>query len=546
MEADRVHRQEGEVRLNWWNEGLQLKLRIHPAGLALAALYAIACWGARQLSLDQFYLPAGVRVAAVLLCPPRLWPYLLLGEYAYFAQMRVPMIEKYGPAWVVLGSTLLMPAVMLIVHLHRTFMTASRNAWLISVAASCAVAVTSLNLVLAHVLWPVPPAMPVLASIARLVVGDFIGILTLAPLALLWMRRSTRPAWTRGFVLQAGAALTVMTVLGLYAPQLPLDEVNAKTSMQLMMVIPVVVMTCLYGWRGAAIGVPSLNLIIGLSTPGPYTGAFDSAAFATQQVMATTGVALLVLGSRISHYYHRSRLGEVGERNALKHARNSLVASELDLRERARHLRKLGDGIDTSLGEVANWLSAQGHPTVANSLLHMASVHSRQFREQTSMVYPAALEHLGLYVALQAGGVREAWDLSNRVLRPRLLGDPCQLSTGLQLAAYRALNDAVSLLLNHETGQIQVRARCGGVGSHRGILVTVALLDAYRTLSAETREAAIERLAGRAMAYGGSVQSQRNRIRIALIETGVPAPLPSFHPADRSASFDGEHTQTRA
>ncbi len=92
------------------------------------------------------------------------------------------------------------------------------------------------------------------------------------------------------------------------------------------------------------------------------------------------------------------------------------------------------DGIDTSLSEVVNWLNAHGHPTIANSLLHMASVHSRQFREQTSMVYPAALEHLGLYVARRAGGVRETWDLSHRVMRPRLLGDPCQLSVGLQLA----------------------------------------------------------------------------------------------------------------
>lgn len=521
-------------------------MRIHPAGLALAALYAIACWATRQLSLDQFYLPAGVRVAAVLLCPPRLWPYLLLGEYAYFAQMRVPMIEKYGLAWVVLGSTVLMPAVMLTVHLHRRLVAATKDAWLISVAAACAVLVTALNLLLAHLLWPDPPAMPVLASIARLVVGDFIGILTLAPLALLWSRRSDHVAWGSGFILQNGAAVVLMILLGLYASQLPLSELNAKTSIQLLMAMPVVVMTCLYGWRGAAIGVPALNLVIGLSTPSPYAGAFDAAAFATQQIMATTGVALLILGSRISHYYHRSHLGEVGERDALKHARNSLVASELDLRERARHLRKLGDGIDTSLDEVANWLSAQGHPSVANSLLHLASVHSRQFREQTSMVYPAALEHLGLYVALQAGGVRETWDLSHRVMRPRLVGDPCQLGVGLQLAAYRVLNDAVSLLLNNEKGQIQVRARCGRSGSHLGIVMTVALLDGYRVLSPETCEAAIERLAGRAMAYGGSVRPRRNRLRIVLIETGAPTSLMAFHPVDRSASFDGEQSQTQA
>ncbi|MGE8250470.1 MAG: hypothetical protein ACN6PO_14785, partial [Stenotrophomonas bentonitica] len=93
--------------MQWSNEGLHLNLRIQPAGLILAVVYAVACWGARKISLDQFYLPAGVRVAALLICPPRLWPYLLLGEYAYFAQMRVPMIGKYGWLWVVLGSAFL-------------------------------------------------------------------------------------------------------------------------------------------------------------------------------------------------------------------------------------------------------------------------------------------------------------------------------------------------------------------------------------------------------------------------------------------------------
>ncbi|MEG0184889.1 MAG: MASE1 domain-containing protein [Stenotrophomonas sp.] len=536
------------MRLNWWNEGLQLKLRIRPAGLVLTVLYAIACWASRQVSLDQFYLPAGVRVAAVLLCPPRLWPYLLLGEYAYFAQMRLPMVDKYGLSWVVLGSALLMPAVMLIVHAHRKMMATTRNAWLISVAAVSALVVTTLNLALAHLLWPTPPEMPVLASIARLVVGDFIGILTLAPLALLWTRRTSNSRWTSGFAPPAVAAMALMAMLGLYAAWLPSDEANARTSIQLLMALPAVVLTCLYGWRGAAIGVPALNLIIGLTTiPSAHTGAFDATAFASQQIMAVTGAALLVLGSRITHYYHRSRLGEVGERDALRHARNSLVASELDLRERARHLRKLGDGIDTSLSEVVNWLNAQGHPTIANSLLHLASVHSRQFREQTSMVYPAALEHLGLYVALQAGGVRETWELSHRVMRPRLLGDPCQLSVGLQLAAYRTLTDAVSLLLNSEAGQISVRVRCGRVGPRRGILMSVALLDGYRALSAETTAAAVERLAGRALAYGGSVHPQRNRIRVVMMETGAPASLglSSFHPTDHVAAFGQGRSQAQ-
>ncbi|MEW6383765.1 MAG: hypothetical protein AB1514_07305, partial [Pseudomonadota bacterium] len=105
--------------MQWWKDGLLVRIRVSPEGLALALLYALACWGARKLSLDQFFLPAGVRVAALLLCPPRLWPYLLIGEYAYFAHLRIPLISKYNLTWVILASVFLMPAVMLIVRLHR-------------------------------------------------------------------------------------------------------------------------------------------------------------------------------------------------------------------------------------------------------------------------------------------------------------------------------------------------------------------------------------------------------------------------------------------
>ncbi len=132
--------------MEWYRRGIQLSFRIEPAGFALAAAYALLCWAARQVSMDQFYLPAGIRVAALLLFPPRMWPYLFLGEYAYFAHMRVPMIERYGVAWVILSSAFLMPAVALIVRWHRRMMAARTDAWFISAAITCAATATLLNL----------------------------------------------------------------------------------------------------------------------------------------------------------------------------------------------------------------------------------------------------------------------------------------------------------------------------------------------------------------------------------------------------------------
>ena len=41
-----------------------------------------------------------------------------------------------------------------------------------------------------------------------------------------------------------------------------------------------------------------------------------------QQIMAISGIVLLLLGSRITHYYHRYRLREMGERDAIHLARS--------------------------------------------------------------------------------------------------------------------------------------------------------------------------------------------------------------------------------
>jgi len=252
----------------------------------------------------------------------------------------------------------------------------------------------------------------------RYALGDFTGILILAPLALLWIRRAEEK-WTTGSVAATVAALGAMLVIGLQATPVP-ASITAPGSLQLLLILPIpaIALTCLLGWRGAAIGVAAVNMILGLSTPADHPTAFDPATFATQQAMAIASIALLLLGARITHFQNQHRLREEDGRAALQLARNSHLASEMDLRERAAHLRQLGDGMDLSLNEMVNWLHAQGHHAVADSLRHTSEVHSRLFRAQASMIYPAALERLGLYEAQQAGGVREAWGNTHRVNQP--------------------------------------------------------------------------------------------------------------------------------
>ncbi|MGH8087107.1 MAG: MASE1 domain-containing protein, partial [Stenotrophomonas sp.] len=272
-------------------------------------------------------------------------------------------------------------------------------------------------------------------------------------------------------------------------------------------------------WRGSAIAVPSLYLIVGLFMPtSGQPWSFDSATFTVQQILAVAGAALLALGSTISDHYHRYKSNTFDGKWAASLAKASHLSGEMDLRQRALDINRIGDGIDTYLSETADWLKRQGHHEIARNLISASSLYSRKFREQASMVYPTALEHVGLYLALQVGGISEAWSNTERMTQPRLIGDPCRLTVALQLATYRTLTEAVSLLLQHEPGQLRVNARCGRLGNREGILVVVTMLDPEHRLSETTCALATEQLPGRTLAYSGTVQCRRNRIRMLFVE----------------------------
>ncbi|WP_312320737.1 MASE1 domain-containing protein [Stenotrophomonas sp.] len=496
-------------------------------GLMLAVVYALACWGLWHLSVDQFFLPAGLRVAALIVVPPRLWPYLLLGEYAYFARLRAPMVDTYGLTWAVAGSAVLMPAVMGVVQLHRRMIAARNELWLPSVAAIASAATCLLKLLSIHLLWPTPPDAPMLHQAIVFLIGDFTAILTLAPLALLWIRRAPDARWPRRFDPRTLAAASVLAGLGLGAALLPDHAAPLRAGLLLLMALPAIALTVLHGWRGAAIAVPIWSIVtaISMSTTG-RPGSFDADTYHWQQHLALYGTALLALGASLSHYRRQYRTHAHGEQLVLAQARAALHASEAALRHRAQQMRRVGDGIDLSHAQMVQWLHAHGYSRLADSLLHTAEVCSRQFRAQTSMVYPAALEQIGLYLALQTGGISQEWERSYRVLPPRFGGDPCRLSVDLQLAAYRTLTEAVALLLEREPGQMRVRVRCGQQRRMQGLVMTVRLLDPTQTISAATTVLAIERLSARIRAYGGRIECRGGCIRVVLQETVRVSALP--------------------
>lgn len=506
--------------------GFQARLLELPEGLLIAVLYAGACWVARQVSVDQFFLPAGIRIAALLVCRPRMWPYLLLGDYAYFACVRAPMVERYGLTWALIASCYPFPLVASLVHVCRREVHSGDYASFLPISLISAVAISFLNVTAAHLLWPEPPQGDYWVLGVRYTIGEFLAIVTVVPLAMLWLRPAplrTLGSWLHAPTIIMVLALASMTGFALYVPTRYLGDVP----IQLLMVLPVIGLAFLHGWRGVAIGVPALNFAVHLSTATTgLPGSFDPLTFTNQVGVALVAATLILFGLVV----RRDEGAPVellpaatGDHRAFRFSQHAL---EMTLRRHVLGIRKIYEDIDRSVCDLADWLEERKHAEMAKVLRQFASISSREMRDRSSLIYPTALEHVGLYLALQVGGIGQEWRGSHRVAEHQLSGDPCQLSMPLQLAAYRTITETVSLMLGKERGPVRLRARCGRLGERYGVVIVIGLLDVNASLTPEFRSEYMKRVAAIIATYGGRIEFQANRVRMSLIDVDEVGSFP--------------------
>ncbi|MGD6420537.1 MASE1 domain-containing protein, partial [Xanthomonas citri pv. citri] len=91
-------------------------MRYATRGLLTATAYCLAFQLAWHCSLDQWYLPAGLRIAALLFAPYRMVPWVLLGDVGALLMLRVPAIAGMGVSatWAYGSSCVLGPAISLV------------------------------------------------------------------------------------------------------------------------------------------------------------------------------------------------------------------------------------------------------------------------------------------------------------------------------------------------------------------------------------------------------------------------------------------------
>lgn len=485
-------------------------------GMVLGVIFCLAYLAGWFNSLDQWYLPAGVRVAFFLLLPYRYWPYLLAGDCAALLLQRVPRIPANSPTWVY-SSAVLMPLLscLAVAGIRKRLPSLYEQAkWLPLVAACMALWGAASTLAVNNTFGGPPDGITLEFFYVRCV-GHFLAIITITSFGILWRSRydnSPKPKQFWRDALFSGTAITLI-FCSIIFPQKIGDYL--RIGLMLMMLLPIIFMTFRHGWRGAAIGLAVTCFAVAKTLYHlNIEGAYDAPVFIMQHTLVIASFGLLALGYVISSQYAVARTLGISEKEAIQASRTSFLVSEPMLRDKALTMEQMQLHIDSERKRVADYLKSIGDFEGALLLNNEAVEHNSRFGAYVTDIYPLRLEQQGLNAVLNSKEFSDARGNGAHVL-PLLGLNTTHLSLELQLVAYRCVGSAIDVLSELEPRAYVIKTRVRKGACRRGIALIVTARDETQLQStAKSAKAAIE-LTARVKAHGGIVK-RRHAHRISL------------------------------
>jgi len=280
--------------------------------VAVAGAYAACYELTRNFSFSHWMLPAGLRLACLLLVPRRFWPALAVGEALPVGEMALMHARLFGTLWAVLISipTIMftMPAVaglQRLMSLRRADGQINMGFILLATLAGALVTSTVNCIDLSTVdMGDGSPAPVVTARIFMVyLLGAYLGALALTPTIMaLHDRIRSQPAGALTARSVLGSALTrdvlfiaapVLLVLMALAQQL---TGGALQCVRFAMAIPVFVLTWRHGWHGTATG----GLLASIAMAAGTFELLDPAMIQAQTVLSFAISTSLLFGVRVA------------------------------------------------------------------------------------------------------------------------------------------------------------------------------------------------------------------------------------------------------
>jgi two-component system sensor histidine kinase UhpB len=441
------------------------------ASLLVASLYSLmwggAFWLPKQLEVinyaSSWYLPAGLRITALVLMPMRLWPAVVIGEMAAMRWVGHPVISAAGSEVLgVLAACLPMLCYGLPVYILRrsgvrpALDKVRSTFWLILTVAVGAV-LWGLMMAAVLVFGSIMDESQFVPTWGGVAVGDGVAMTLVLPLALSILRqdqleRKTLLATIEQSVLLVHVVFITLLAVATYLPVL----VNLTKFVALM---PLMFLPYRFGWGGGVSAVVALNIVVLIIY---LTGVSIGPLIDNQMYLAFGGLSALLLGAAISEQRSLFNALAVSNRElelTVRRLQQQRAQSEalahrvvsVQEEERQALSRELHDGIGqyasalrvnlSVLRKRINDPSLEGVLSAMESITH--SVYSVA-RELVHRLRPRVLDDLGLRRALEAPDIVSqllAMDIAYHVVFDV---DETQIDDELSIAIYRIVQECVN------------------------------------------------------------------------------------------------------
>lgn len=336
------------------------------------------------------------------------------------------------------------------------------------------------------IIWP--ESLPVLLKFGvSHFMGGFLGVMLIVPMAIWLFVPSNRIGSAR--IIRSTLIYIYLVPMLLYFGNSMITAPNDSLAalLKILLLAAVVVFSFLHGWRGAALSVLVVSVLIAFDD---HMRGNNTDILELQLYVAVMGAMALLFGASVDELRQKERLLKV-DKDQLQVAlaalaessRRSLHTEEL---ERKRLARELHDEMGQTLTAIQTQLSLSSLTAAdenrTDELRRLEQLTQRlghSLRSVVNSLTPDELDQLGLYTAITHGSPAQMCERAGLDYSTEIYGDSRlleRLDMLTNLAAYRIVQEAVNNAIKHSHAQqVTVRLRIGE--RQRRILVLIEIRD---------------------------------------------------------------------
>ncbi|TCZ88132.1 MASE1 domain-containing protein [Lysobacter sp. N42] len=448
--------------------------------MATVIAYPFAWIALFMASTTDGFFPAGLRVAALWLTPSRYWPALAAAEWSatlaiaattdVHTSLATKLVGIFMP-WLVYAA-----AVREVKRLAAQRELEGTSYWVPFTVVAGLLGGIGNGLLLTGLQWLDREALAdPLDVLLRFALGDYAGVIALAPLLVLAAEHRKAPGRVRDYLLHG---LVLAPLAGLAVTLMPAIAFPERFDW-VPVAVPLLAIGALGGRRPAVVALALVTLAFVSVDIAPWKPED------VQRTLAITGTAALLLGAR---------------RDAMHRQRERLLANIDELRLKTQALRDVATRIATQRETESRQLGLELHDEVGQDMTALATrlriaernamddATRQEFQLLQRMVttahghlrsvirhlHPIALEQFGLSRALSDGPLAEIARDADVDYGCQLDGPIDELPLHVATAIYRICQEAVTNGVRHGCGgRIRINLRAWDDGDSRKLDLSI-------------------------------------------------------------------------